>query len=132
MEATEKAIFDKIAEACRGGGYAIVDGEELADAVPDGGRRSADDIETSLKELQRGGFIDIKYARGGTYCVTALKARPQEREESNAAQSAPEPSPTVVEVKEKVNSFAAAMYALAAFFGAAAGSAIVCALFAAV
>lgn len=130
MEATEKAVFDKISEACRGGGYAIMDGEELADAVQDGGRHSKEEIEASLKNLQGGGFIDIKYARGGTYCVTALKLRPPE--ETIEPQDEKEPSPTVVEVKERVNSFAAAMYALAAFLGAAAGSAIVCALFAAV
>ena len=128
MEAIERAVFDKITACCKDGGYAIIDGEEFADALPDGERRAAGEIEGALKKLQGKGYIDLKYARGGTYCVAALKtqiaepAQPEKRE----------PSPTVIEVKEKLNLFAAGVYAMAAFLGGAAGSAVICAIFAAV
>lgn len=127
MEAIERAVFDKITACCKDGGYAIIDGEEFADALPDGERRAAGEIEGALKKLQGRGYIDLKYARGGTYCVAALKTQ--------IADEAPQPesiSPTVIEVKEKLNLFAAGMYALAAFLGGAAGSAVICAIFAAV
>ena len=130
MENIDRAVFDKIAAVSRDGSYAIIDGDEFADALPAGVRRAVVEIDGAIKNLQKQGYIDLKYARGGTYCVAALKSKIAEPVEMPAP--AKDESATIVEVKEKFNGFAAAMYAVAAFFGAAAGSAIVCAIFAAV
>ena len=124
METTERAVFEKITSACRQGGYAIIDGCEFAEAFP-AGQADEGAIAEALAALQRGGYIDVKYARGGTYCVAALKDRPEAAED-------PARHSTVVHVNGKPSAAAAAVYALAAFLGAAAGSAAVCAIFAAV
>lgn len=125
MDAVKRALFYKISESCKNGGFAIIDSTEFADAIPEGERRAAGEIDGALKELQKLGYIDIRYARGDMYCVAALK---NELPEENCEEKLPDRSPTVVEVKEKINKFAVALYAAAAFLGGAAGSAIICAI----
>ena len=125
MDAVKRALFYKISESCKNGGFAIIDGTEFADAIPEGERRAAGEIDGALKELQKLGYIDIRYARGDMYCVAALK---NELPEENCEEKLPDRSPTVIEVKEKINKFAVALYAAAAFLGGAAGSAIICAI----
>lgn len=125
MDAVKRALFYKISESCKNGGFAIIDSTEFADAIPEGERRAAGEIDGALKELQKLGYIDIRYARGDMYCVAALK---NELPEENCEEKLPDRSPTVIEVKEKINKFAVALYAAAAFFGGAAGSAVICAI----
>lgn len=125
MDDVKRALFYKISESCKNGGFAIIDSTEFADAIPEGERRAAGEIDGALKELQKLGYIDIRYARGDMYCVAALKS---ELPEENCEEKLPDRSPTVVEVKEKINKFAVALYAAAAFLGGAAGSAIICAI----
>ena len=125
MDAVKRALFYKISESCKNGGFAIIDGTEFADAIPEGERRAAGEIDGALKELQKLGYIDIRYARGDMYCVAALK---NELPEENCEEKLPDRSPTVIEVKEKINKFAVALYAAAAFLGGAAGSAVICAI----
>ena len=125
MDAVKRALFYKISESCKNGGFAIIDGTEFADAIPEGERRAAGEIDGALKELQKLGYIDIRYARGDMYCVAALKS---ELPEENCEEKLPDRSPTVIGVKEKINKFAVALYAAAAFLGGAAGSAIICAI----
>lgn len=125
MDAVKRALFYKISESCKNGGFAIIDSTEFADAIPEGERRAAGEIDGALKELQKLGYIDIRYARGDMYCVAALKS---ELPEENCEEKLPDRSPTVVEVKEKINKFAVALYAAAAFLGGAAGSAVICAI----
>lgn len=125
MDAVKRALFYKISESCKNGGFAIIDSTEFADAIPEGERRAAGEIDGALKELQKLGYIDIRYARGDMYCVAALKS---ELPEENCEEKLPDRSLTVVEVKEKINKFAVALYAAAAFLGGAAGSAIICAI----
>lgn len=125
MDAVKRALFYKISESCKNGGFAIIDSTEFADAIPEGERRAAGEIDGALKELQKLGYIDIRYARGDMYCVAALK---NELPEENCEEKLPDRSPTVIEVKEKINKFAVALYAAAAFLGGAAGSAVICAI----
>ncbi len=125
MDAVKRALFYKISESCKNGGFAIIDSTEFADAIPEGERRAAGEIDGALKELQKLGYIDIRYARGDMYCVAALKS---ELPEENCEEKLPDRSPTVIEVKEKINKLAVALYAAAAFLGGAAGSAIICAI----
>ena len=125
MDAVKRALFYKISESCKNGGFAIIDSTEFADAIPEGERRAAGEIDGALKELQKLGYIDIRYARGDMYCVAALKS---ELPEEKCEEKLPDRSATVVEVKEKINKFAVALYAAAAFLGGAAGSAVICAI----
>ncbi len=125
MDDVKRALFYKISESCKNGGFAIIDSTEFADAIPEGERRAAGEIDGALKELQKLGYIDIRYARGDMYCVAALKS---ELPEENCEEKLPDRSPTVIEVKEKINKFAVALYAAAAFLGGAAGSAVICAI----
>ena len=125
MDAVKRALFYKISESCKNGGFAIIDSTEFAAAIPEGERRAAGEIDGALKELQKLGYIDIRYARGDMYCVAALKS---ELPEENCEEKLPDRSPTVIEVKEKINKFAVALYAAAAFLGGAAGSAVICAI----
>ena len=125
MDAVKRALFYKISESCKNGGFAIIDSTEFADAIPEGERRAAGEIDGALKELQKLGYIDIRYARGDMYCVAALK---NELPEENCEEKLPDRSPTVIEVKEKINKFTVALYAAAAFLGGAAGSAVICAI----
>ena len=125
MDAVKRALFYKISESCKNGGFPIIDSTEFADAIPEGERRAAGEIDGALKELQKLGYIDIRYARGDMYCVAALKS---ELPEENCEEKLPDRSPTVIDVKEKINKFAVALYAAAAFLGGAAGSAIICAI----
>ena len=125
MDAVKRALFYKISESCKNGGFAIIDSTEFADAIPEGERRAAGEIDGALKELQKLGYIDIRYARGDMYCVAALKS---ELPEENCEEKLPDRSPTVIGVKEKIIKFAVALYAAAAFLGGAAGSAIICAI----
>lgn len=125
MDDVKRALFYKISESCKKGGFAIIDSTEFADAIPEGERRAAGEIDGALKELQKLGYIDIRYARGDMYCVAALKS---ELPEENCEEKLPDRSPTVIEVKEKINKFAVALYAAAAFLGGAAGSAVICAI----
>ena len=125
MDAVKRALFYKISESCKNGGFAIIDSTEFADAIPEGERRAAGEIDGALKELQKLGYIDIRDARGDMYCVAALKS---ELPEENCEEKLPDRSPTVIDVKEKINKFAVALYAAAAFLGGAAGSAIICAI----
>ena len=125
MDDVKRALFYKISESCKNGGFAIIDSTEFADAIPEGERRAAGEIDGALKELQKLVYIDIRYARGDMYCVAALKS---ELPEENCEEKLPDRSTTVVEVKEKINKFAVALYAAAAFLGGAAGSAVICAI----
>lgn len=125
MDDVKRALFYKISESCKNGGFAIIDSTEFADAIPEGERRAAGEIDGALKELQKLGYIDIRYARGDMYCVATLK---NELPEENCEEKLPDRSPTVIDVKEKINKFAVALYAAAAFLGGAAGSAIICAI----
>ena len=125
MDAVKRALFYKISESCKNGGFAIIDGTEFADAIPEGERRAAGEIDGALKELQKLGYIDIRYARGDMYCVAALKS---ELPEENCEEKLPDRSPTVIDVKEKINKFDVALYSAAAFFCGAAGSAIIFAI----
>ena len=119
MDEVCRAIFYKVKNACTGGA-AVFDYGELAGAV-EGEELSADKVDGAVKKLCSEGFLDIKYARGNLYCLAPIK----EPETETAPE---EPSPTVVEVKQKFSLKCALMYCAAALVGGAAGSAIASAI----
>lgn len=89
-------------------GYKIFYGEELLQSLPQEAR-NAKTLEGALQLLADGGYIDVKYARGDTFCIAALK-------EYCTPQKA----------KQRQNSSASvAIIALAAFCGSVLGCGIV-------
>ena len=54
------------------GGYKIYYEEELLDALPED-MRNRETLEAALKNLTGGGYIDVKYARGSTFCICSYK-----------------------------------------------------------
>ncbi|MDE5765975.1 MAG: hypothetical protein K2I17_02255 [Clostridia bacterium] len=54
------------------GGYKIYYEEELLDALPED-MRNRETLEAALKNLTGGGYIDVKYARGSTFCICSFK-----------------------------------------------------------
>lgn len=133
MDAIERAVFDKIYSA---GGYAIIEAAELAEELSarrsTAGQDGADaklseaDVDSAVKALREQGYIDLKYARGGTYCAAAIRVPSAEEPEEGARRA--EGTATVIEVSRKTDIKSAVMCALFALAGGALGSAIVCAI----
>jgi hypothetical protein len=65
------AVAAKIFAA--GSGYTILYEDELLDAIADETQKNREVLQAALKVLQSGGYIDVKYARGETFCIAALK-----------------------------------------------------------
>ena len=98
------------------GRYVIIDESELFEAFPDGSEKTYAELERVLTCLKSGGFIDLKYSRGDTYCVAPLKEYIEE--------PPPYPAPQEVKVRKVDNVF------IAAFAGGALGSLIISLIFA--
>lgn len=101
------------------GGYKIFYEEELAECLPDN-MRNRETLEAALKNLNGGGYIDVKYARGNTFCIECIK-----KYEAPAAEIKPEFSPAVLQTVKptfsKTTYFALSLFA---FLGGAAGGCV--------
>lgn len=101
------------------GGYKIFYEEELLDCLPEN-MRNRETLEAALKNLSGGGYIDVKYARGNTFCLACLK-----KYEVQKVEPAP---PTPCETDKKPNIAVGiktyVTLCLCAFFGSAAGGAL--------
>ncbi len=101
------------------GGYKIFYEEELAECLPDN-MRNRETLEAALKNLNGGGYIDVKYARGSTFCIACLK-----KYEALKVQTEPEVLPSVKE--NATRAFPKTAYlllSLFAFLGGAAGGCV--------
>ncbi len=67
------AVLNKIFALSPAGRYVIIDEDEFFDAFPDDCEKSFEELKRSLTLLCKGGYIDVKYSRGETYCVAPLK-----------------------------------------------------------
>ena len=110
------AVLDKINSVSQTGRYVIITEDEFFECFPDGCERSDDELDKALTALRSGGYIDVKYSRGDTYCVASLKEYVEEREE---AAPAPEKK------KRKID-----FVFVSAFAGGALGSLIISLIFA--
>ncbi|MDE6691653.1 MAG: hypothetical protein K2K04_06750 [Clostridia bacterium] len=98
------------------GGYKIFYEEELAECLPDG-MRNRETLEAALKNLNGGGYIDVKYARGDAFCIECIK-----KYEAPAAEIQPENSAAAVEaVRPAFSKSVYFAFFLFAFLGGAAG-----------
>ena len=101
------------------GGYKIFYEEELAECLPDN-MRNRETLEAALKNLNGGGYIDVKYARGNTFCIACIK-----KYEAPAAENKPEISTAVCQaVKSTLSKTTFFALSLFAFLGGAAGGCV--------
>lgn len=76
------AVLKKIEDSGERGKYAILAGDELLDAFPEGSEKTYNELERALGALTAAGYIDLKYSRGDMYCVAPLKEYTEEPQES--------------------------------------------------
>ncbi len=107
-----RLISDKIYSSTREG-YGIFYEDELLDVLPES-ERTRETLEAVLKKLTKGGYADVKYAKGNVFCIMGLKI--YEPEQQNTAPSAEE-----ARAQPRFGRLLAAAFALA-FAGGAAGS----------
>lgn len=101
------------------GGYKIFYEEELCDCLPDS-MRNRETLEAALKNLSECGCIDVKYARGSTFCIASLKkyeAPAPEKQVAETPANLDGPKPAV-----KLKTYLTV--SLCAFLGGAAGGAV--------
>ena len=101
------------------GGYKIFYEEELLDCLTDG-MRNRETLEAALKNLNGGGYINVKYARGSAFCIECLKKfeAPKQAEICETARSVG--VNTVQTLPKKTYIF----LSLFAFLGGAAGGVV--------
>lgn len=115
MEELCRLINDKIYSSTREG-YGIFYEDELLDVLPES-ERTRETLEAVLKKLTKGGYADVKYAKGNAFCIIGLKV--YEPEDSQPAEAPPEQDePLQKDLKEKI----AASNFFASFAGGALGS----------
>ncbi|MCH5147975.1 MAG: hypothetical protein J1G05_01260 [Clostridiales bacterium] len=113
MDTINRDILAKINSSAQKGVYIILSEEEFKEAL--GTQIDGKAIQDACKELAEEGYIDLKYAGGGMFCVAPLKDYVEEPEPEFA-----EDEREVVVVKTGT---AAAFFA--ALLGGALGSIIV-------
>ncbi len=70
LDERSAALLAAVNDACTGGGFKIIEQEELARALPGG----EDDVGKTLSFLAENNFIELRYAEEGTYCVRPMPA----------------------------------------------------------
>ena len=70
LDEKSTAILSAINELCPGGGFEIVEEQELVRAVPEG----KGDVARILAFLEEKRLIELRYADEGTYCVRTMPA----------------------------------------------------------
>lgn len=65
------ALSNKI-YSCTREGYGIFYEDELMELLPDG-ERTRETLEAALKKLVKGGYLDVKYAKGSAFCMAGVK-----------------------------------------------------------
>lgn len=95
------------------GKQVIVSLNELSDGLPPPFSRA--DLKSAIENLRDGGYIDVKYSSGDTYCL-AVKTPPENDHKTQNHAS---------EKRTNLNLSLFFVSALGALFGSATGSAIV-------
>ena len=71
LDKLTKFVLDKI-NAASDGSYKVMDAEDFLSALP--ARMTADEngVSNAVKYLSERGYVDLKYADNGTYCVCSM------------------------------------------------------------
>lgn len=101
------------------GGYKVFYEEELTECLPEN-MRNRETLEAALKNLSGGGYIDVKYARGNTFCIASFK-----RYEAKKTEAKPEVSVTeTASERPLISKKTYLALSLCAFLGSAAGGCV--------
>ncbi len=65
-------LLSRIALLCADGGYRIVEENELLSCFPQRLKTDGEGLSHMLRFLRENGYIDVKYAEDGVYCLTPL------------------------------------------------------------
>lgn len=68
LEENACAVLAAVDEACRGGGFKIVEEDDLARRIP------REEVKRTLAYLEERRLIELRYAEEGTYCVRTMPA----------------------------------------------------------
>lgn len=72
LDKRSSALLFKINTICSAGSYQIVEEGELLSCFPAKFGMGAEGLQRILSYLEERGFIEIKYADGGVYCISPL------------------------------------------------------------
>ncbi len=72
LDKRTSALLLKINAICQTGSYQIVEESELLGCFPEKTAMDADGLRRILSYLKERGYIDIKYAEEGIYCLCPL------------------------------------------------------------
>lgn len=72
-EAKKAAIMLYLNDECEGNSYEIFSDEDFLSLYPCALGVGREDIAAAIKTLGEEGCIDVRYAEGGTYCVSVLE-----------------------------------------------------------
>ncbi len=65
-------LLSRIAELCDGGSYKVVEEKELLACFPPKLKTDGEGLVHMLRFLSEHGYIDIRYAEEGVYCLSPL------------------------------------------------------------
>ena len=67
-----KTVLDVLKDICPTGGYAVVSAQEISARSSKSDFISAQDADKTIRAMDAGGFIDLRFSEGGEYCLTVL------------------------------------------------------------
>ena len=70
LDERTSALLQCVTDGCKGGGYKIFTLDDFRE--PDGNAMGEGNVDEILERLQDEGFIAVKYAGGGMYCIKTL------------------------------------------------------------
>lgn len=72
-EAKKAAMLLYLNDECKDDGYEIFSDEDFLTLYPPALGVKKEEIERAVRALNEEGYIDVRYAEGGTYCVSVLE-----------------------------------------------------------
>lgn len=90
MDEICSAILGRINELCCVGNFIILEEDELYACFPDGAERTRANLESALRKLKAGGFIELRYDRGDVFCLSPLRKQEKIQEEPATADKRPD------------------------------------------
>ena len=107
-------LLNHVNALCADGTYKIIEQEELLSCFPAKMGMDGESLSKTVSYLQENGYLDVKYAQDGTYCLCPLPEGRMYVERARAAKS---------DVSRRRRDIVL-MTAIGAFIGAFAGSLI--------
>ena len=72
-EAKKAAMLLYLNDECKENGYEIFSDDDFLSLYPAALGVKKEEIARTVKQLSSEGYIDVRYAEGGTYCLSVLE-----------------------------------------------------------